>query len=334
MSAASSAQAATKRLGLRLAPALAGGRLRDFNRVLWLIFEARQRGADWQPCLVLDPALTTPADRDLWLLDAQGNPCRLHGAEDGVYQEHGRAALLAAARDRMPGTAEAEPTLQALMPRPGDGPMDAALELWQQLFPSDCGLHVCASGSEGCIDGWLDPALGPRLTWVGPRHQQAMHELGIEVESVMAGEVALTAELTLRHAGLVRSHAKTMEAQLDQGLAALKSAVQSEAPGLLGSWNRYRRAAHKAAAEFRRSNERFDRNRKGIRGNRLHALAQGLRPHEGEQEESLGLLCAMALFRLQPSRAVEHLNVFHDASKQGHLVVFIRAGISASPPLS
>jgi hypothetical protein len=334
MSKAPQADAAPKRLGLRLAPALAGGRLRDFNRVLWLVFEARQRGTNWQPCLVLDPALDTRADRDLWLLDAQGNPCRLHGAEDGVFQEHGRAALLAAAQDRMPGTAEAEPTLQSLMPRPGDRPVDAALELWQSLLPSACGLQVCVAGSEAKIDAWLDPAQGPRLTWVGPRHQQVMRELGIEVESVMRGETALTEELTLRHAGQVRSQAKAMEAELERGLASLKAAVQSEAPGLLGSWNRYRRAARKAAAEFRRSNERFDRNRKGIRGNRLHALAQGLRPHEGEQENSLGLLCAMALFRLQAARAVEHLDVFHDALKQGSAIVFIRAGISASPPLS
>jgi hypothetical protein len=150
----------------------------------------------------------------------------------------------------------------------------------------------------------------------------------------MRGEAALTEELTLRHAGQVRKQAKSMETALEQGLRSLKSAVQTEAPGLLGSWNRYRRAARKAAAEFRRANERFDRNRKGIRGNRLHALAQGLRPHEGEQEDSLGLLCAMALFRLQPSWAVEQLSVFHDAVAQGSAIVFIRTGISASRPLS
>lgn len=334
MNEASLLDSAPKYLGLRLAPALAGGRLRDFNRVLWLLFEARQRGAAWQPCLVLDAALDTPADRDLWLLDAQGNPCRLRGPERGLFQEHGRAALLAAARDRMPGTAEAEPSLQSLLPRPGDGPMEAALELWQELLPSATGLQVCAAGSEPPVDAWLDPELGPQLTWVGPRHQQAMRELGIEVESVMRGETALTEELTVRHAGQVRKQAKTMEAQLEQGLASLKAAVNLETPGLLGSWNRYRRAARKAAAEFRRSNERFDRNRKGIRGNRLHALAQGLRPHEEEQEDSLGLLCAMALFRLQPMQAVEQLEVFHDALAHGYAVVFIRAGISASPPLS
>ena len=334
MNEASLAGAAPKRLGLRLAPALAGGRLRDFNRVLWLMFEARQRGVDWQACLVFDAALETPADRDLWLLDAQGNPCRLHGAEGGLYQEHGRAALLAAARDRMPGTVEAEPTLQSLMPRPGDRPVEAALELWRDLLPAACGLEICEAGKEASIDVWLDPAMGPKLTWVGPRHQQVMRELGIEVESVMRGETALTEELTLRHAGQARRQAKAMEAELEQGLAALKKAVQVEAPGLLGSWNRYRRAARKAAAEFRRANERFDRNRKGIRGNRLHALAQGLRPHEGDQEESLGLACAMALFRLQPSRAVEHLNMFHGAIEQGSAVVFIRTGISAPPPLS
>ena len=334
MNEAPLAELATKRLGLRLAPALAGGRLRDFNRVLWLIHEARQRGNHWQPCLVLDSALDTPADRDLWLLDAQGNPCRLHGAEDGVFQEHGRAALLAAARDRMPGTAEAESALQSLLPRPGDGPLAAALELWRDLLPTDSGLRVEAAGSESSIDIWLEPSEGLQLTWVGPRHQQVMRELGIEVESVMRGEAALKEELTLRHAGQVRKQAKAMEVALEQGLASLKASVQSEAPGLLGSWNRYRRAARKAAAEFRRSNERFDRNRKGIRGNRLHALAQGLRPHEGEQEDSLGLLCAVALFRLQPSRAVEHLSVFHDAVEQASAIVFIRTGISASPPLS
>lgn len=322
------------RLGLRLAPALAGGRLRDFNRVLWLLFEARRRGPHWQPCLVLDPKLDAAVDRDLWLLDAQGNPCRLRGAEDGHYSEHGRAALLAAARDRMPSTTEAEPTLQALLPRPGDGPIEAALELWRELMPTSCGLQIEVAGSEAPIDAWLQAEAGASLTWVAPRHQRVMRELGIEVESVMQGEPALLEELSLRHAGRVRDQAKAMEVELEQGLTALKAAVRQETPGLLGSWNRYRRAARKAAAEFRRSNERFDRNRKGIRGNRLHALAQGLRPHEGEQEDSLGLLCAIALFRLQPTWAVEQLDVFHGASPQAPAIVFIRAGISASPPLS
>lgn len=327
-------RAGKKRLGLRLSPALAGGRLRDFNRVLWLLFEAERRGGDWQPCLILDPELEAPGDRDLWLLDAQGNPCRLSGSESGIYPEHGRAALLAAARDRMPGTAEAEPALQAFLPRPGDSPLEAALELWADLFPAELGLAVLAPGAEGEIDAWLQAEEGPKLTWVGPRHQQAMRELGIQVESVMAGETALTAELTLRHAGQVRKQAKAMELQLDEGLASLKAAVKTETPGLLGSWNRYRRAARKAAAEFRRANERFDRNRKGIHGNRLHALAQGLRPHEAEQEDHLGLLCAIALFRLQPTRAVEHLNVFHGLAAQGQGIVFIGAGISASQSLS
>jgi hypothetical protein len=221
-----------------------------------------------------------------------------------------------------------------MLPRPGDGPLEAALELWRELLPPDCGLQVCAADRASKIDSWLEASQGPRLTWVGPRHRQVMRELGIEVESVLRGESALTEELTLRHAGQVRKQAKAMEVELEQGLASLKAAVQIETPGLLGSWNRYRRAARKAAADFRRANERFDRNRKGIRGNRLHALAQGLRPHEGEQEDSIGLLGAMALFRLQPSRAVEHLNVFHDAVAQGSAIVFIQAGISASRPLS
>ena len=315
-------------LGLRLAPALAGGRLRDFNRALWLLHQATAQGREaW---VILDEACEGEGDRDLWLLDAQGNPCRLPGPETGRFSEHGRAALLAAARDRMPGTGEAEPALDRLLPRPGDSPLEAALELWQQLLAGVPGVRVIAAAALEQEVECLDPTDGPEIVWIGPRHQQAMRELGVPVEVVLAGEAALKDELAQRQSGEVPRRAKQLESELDAGLAGLREAITEESPGLLGSWNRYRRAARKAMAEFRRARDRFERNRKGIRGNRLHALAQGLRPHDQAQEDFLGLVCAMALFRLEPEQAaVEHREVFHDPIPQRPALVFLGAGISA-----
>ena len=316
-------------LTLRIPPALAGGRLREFHRALWLAHRAA--AASRPAVLLIDPALTSEEDRDLWLLDAQGNPCRLPGPESGILSEAARASLLAAARDRMPGTAESEPALQALLPRPGDTPLEAALELWQQLFAALPRFEVRAADEAPSGAEELDPNEAPEVVWVSPRHRQAMRELGVPLEVVLAGEAALKDELAQRDTGEVRRLAKNMEAEMDAGLAALREAIQRESPGMLGSWNRYRRAGRKAAAEFRRASERFERNRKGIRGNRLHALAQGLRPHDLAQQDYLGLVCAVALFHLKPERAaVEHQNVFHDPDQQAPCIVNLGAGISAS----
>ena len=316
-------------LTMRIPPALAGGRLREFHRALWLASRATATGQ--RGVLLIDPALATEEDRDLWLLDAQGNPCRLAGPESGILSEEGRASLLVAARDRMPGTAEAEPALQALLPRPGDTPMEAALELWQQLFARLPQVEVrdATAAPENCEE--LAHADVPEVVWVSPRHRQAMRELGVSLEVVLAGEAALKDQLAQRDTGDVRRLAKRMEAELDAGLAALREAILRESPGMLGSWNRYRRAGRKAAAEFRRGSERFERNRKGIRGSRLHALAQGLRPHDRAQQDYLGLVCAAALFHLEPERAaVEHKDVFHDPVPQAQRIVNLGAGISAS----
>lgn len=314
---------------MRVPPALAGGRLREFHRALWLAHRAdREHRAAY---LVVDPSLASPEDRDLWLLDAQGNPCRLPGSESGTLSEGGRAALLSAARDRMPGTAEAEPALDALLPRPGDSPLEATIELWEQLFEALPNYHICAVEQAPHDGVFLDPADVPEVVWVSPRHRQAMHELGVPLEVVLAGESALKDELAQRDTGEVRRIAKRMEVQLDADLAALKEAIAQQSPGMLGSWNRYRRASRKAAAEFRRASERFERNRKGIRGSRLHALAQGLRPHDRSQQDYLGLVCAVALFHLEPARAaVEHSEVFHAPCAQAPCIVNLRAGISAS----
>lgn len=315
-------------LTMRIPPALAGGRLREFHRVLWLAHRAAATGRPG--VLLIDADLASNEDRDLWLLDAQGNPCRLAGPESGILTEEGRASLLVAARDRMPGTAESEPALQALLPRPGDTPLEAALELWQQLLRTLPQLEVRAADDAPDACEELTHAGVPEVVWVSPRHRQAMRELGVSLEVVLAGEAALKDELAQRDTGEVRRLAKRMEAELDAGLAALREAILRESPGMLGSWNRYRRAGRKAAAEFRRGSERFERNRKGIRGSRLHALAQGLRPHDQSQQDFIGLVCATALFHLEPDRAaVEHEEVFHDPSPQGYCIVHLGAGISA-----
>lgn len=318
-------------LGLRLAPALAGGRLRDFNHVLALLDRAERRGPGWRPRLIVDPALAEPIDRHLLLLDAQGNPCRLTGPDSGVLTEAGRAKLLAAARDRMPGTAEAEPALDFLLPAPGAEPVDAAVTLWQQLF-AQTSLEVCAaprnpSAPDPAPDAWLERDTIPDVVWISPRHHQALRELGVPLEEALRGEEALKQALAKRDPGHVGTLAGDFATRVDEDLDRLRQAIRTESPGLLGSWNRMRRTARKAVADFRRAAERFERNRQGIRGTRLHALAQALRPRGGAQQDHLGLVCAAALFRLPLTPPVKHTDVFHDSAEQAPVVVNLGAGI-------
>ncbi|MCH2101020.1 MAG: hypothetical protein MK209_03760 [Planctomycetes bacterium] len=315
-------------LAVRIPPALAGGRLREFHRTLWVASRSAQEAR--AGLIVIDPSLASAEDLDLWLLDAQGNPCRLPGPESGVLTEHGRSSLLVAARDRMPGTSKSEPALQRLLPRPGDTPLEASLELWRDLFAAVPHIEVLAAAN--LPPGAEEVCLGevPEVVLVSSRHRQAMRELGVPIEVVLAGEAALKDELAQRDVGDVRRLSNRMGVELETNLAALHTAILRESPGMLGSWNRYRRAGRKAAAEFRRASERFERNRKGIRGSRLHALAQGLCPHGLPQQDHIGLVCAIALFHLEPAlTAVEHKTVFHGAAEQAPHIVNIGAGISA-----
>lgn len=322
---------------LRLPPAVAGGRLLWLNRVLHLCAQARHQPTSCVR-LAFDVELLQEVDHQLLMLDAKGSPLAIEGPPLEGWTEAERAAVLAATRDRIPATGESEAALHRLLPRPEESLLDAALELWSDLLPIEqLGVELSLETADASHQDWptveqLDTA--GEVLWLSARHRQTMRELGIELELLLQGEDELLQSMKERDHGTTRATAKRMHQELEAGLRELRTAIREESPGLLGSWNRYRRAAMEAASDFSKAAERFERNRKGIRGSRLHALAQAVRPGGASQEQGLSLLCAMALFRLQPSDAVEQIDMFHGPQEQHPKVVFSGIGISAPRSLS
>ena len=290
-------------------PSLAGGPLRHLNRLLHAC--ARARAGSGPPVeLVLDDALSRERDRGLLLLNAFGDPVWLPGPRNGVFTAAERAALAAAARGLMPPTAAAGAAIERLLPAPGADPLAAADDLWRGLLGA-AGVRVRTrrSGEPPAVD-----TLGaaPAATWFGARHLQLLRQLQLPPAAALAGEEALRAAAGARQGGALLEETRAMSTALERHLRTLEDLVAAEDAGLLGTWSRLRRQTKRALAEFRARAERNARNRSGIRGARLHALAQALRPLDRPQEEHLGLLAAAALFGLDLDRLPEAAAAFLD----------------------
>ncbi|TAH37157.1 MAG: hypothetical protein EYC70_09260 [Planctomycetota bacterium] len=320
------------------APALAGGPLRLLNRVLQACGEACARsleqGRPWRAVLVLDDGLTRQRDRALLLLNAFGDPVVLAGPGNGVYSAEERAAVAAAAHDLMPPTAEAAAVIERLLPAPGADPVAAAADLWRALL-RDAGLHVrtlrpgeAAGEAPAAVIGdapaeWSGTErVAPReATWFAPRHLQLLRQLQLPPSAALAGETMLRAAATPAEGGAVLQQARSLAAELDRRLGALEAAVAEDDPSLLGTGARLRRQTRAAVKDFLLRAERNARNRRGIRGARLHALAQALRPLDQAQEDHIGLLCAAALFRLDLDRLPAAIPRWAVAPRTGRLLL-------------
>ncbi len=331
------------------------------NRCLWLLHRAAKENAS--ALLVLDESCAADGDDTLRALDAKGNWLRLPGTPALGCSAAERAALFAAALDRMPGTAEAGPALERLLPPAGMPWLDAAVALWSQLLGGSGGKSDrrdnggrsgggggSSSGTAGGGGGLrvvragdfqarpedraLDLTTMPTVVWMGPRHFQALAELGLEAGDALAGEDALLHKVKQRDGSRTHLAGAALAADFERGLAQLRQAILSEGPGLLGSWARLRRTGKRALRDHQHAAERFHRNRRGIRGSRVHALAQAVRPGGGVQSECLGLVCAAALFRLDLDRLVEHCQLFHGAGPQDTVIVNAESGICLCQSLS
>ncbi len=321
-----------RRLVYRHAPSLAGGPLRLLNGVLWTLAEARRRGAGWRAVLELDESLLRPQDRKLLLLSAQGNPVKLPGPENGRFDPAGRAALAAAAVDAMPPTAEAAQVVDRLLPAAGLEPLEAELKLWRELL-GGAGLEVVGrsaaeAGAAGAAERADDPeALEyPEITWYGVRHLQALQQFGADPAIALEGETRLKKALTPPAPVKLAAELERLQEQTAARVEALEGAVREEEPRLYGSWCRLRRDSQRAVQGFVRQVERSLRNRDGIRGSRLRALCQGLRPYDGPQQEGLGLMTAAASFQLELDRLDAAIPSLESAGFQASLLVESSSG--------
>jgi len=312
-------------LVVRHAPALAGGPLRILNGALSALAEARRRGAGWAAELVLDEALLQPDDRKLLLLNAQGNPVKLAGPENGRFDPEGREALARAAVDAMPPTAESAEAVDRLMPAAGDDPLEAELRLWTSLL-GNAGLRVSgrrhdATPAEDDSGSGREPWRAPEATWLGPRHLQALQQFGVDPRVALEGEKALKKALTPPPPVKLAAELERLQEQSRERMDALEAAVREEEPRLYGAWCQLRRETSRGVSGFARRVDRSLRNRDGIRGARLRMLAQGLRPHDLPQQDGLGLMAAAALFGLDLDQLELAIPAWDAGLNQGPLLV-------------
>ncbi|MBL7008400.1 MAG: hypothetical protein ISR76_05340 [Planctomycetes bacterium] len=313
-----------RRVVLRHAPSLAGGPLRILNGALSALAEARRRGQGWTAELVLDERLLQSDDRKLLLLNAQGNPVKLAGPENGRFDAAGRAALAGAAVDAMPPTADAEELVDRLLPAAGDEPLEAEVRLWRGLL-GRAGLVVSAvtAGSPGAAEESWE---APEATWFGPRHLQALEQFGALPRTALEGEKALKRALTPPPPVRLAEQLELLQAETAGRLAALEDAIRAEEPRLFGAWCRLRRESGRGVAGFVQRVERSLRNRDGIRGSRLRMLAQGLRPYDAPQQDGLGLMAAAVLFGLDLDQLDRAIPAWEASGNQAPLLVEAGSG--------
>ena len=287
---------------LRHPPSFAGGRLLWWNRVLRARLAAAKGGP--QPVLLLDPAVMRAADLRVDVLNVNGDVVRLPAPEGGAFRdERAREAFRDALEDQLPPTAEQREVVELLLPPAGVGPLEHALALWPRLFP---GLRVAAADPAAAAESASAATAAPAptavdptgWTWFGAVHRKAIAELAVSPELAASGEDALAAAIGIPLEGDLGSAVEALRETLDNQARQLRPLAEEVDPHLLGAWRRMRRELRSSVQDFARSADRSGRNRSGLRGARIHQLAQGLRPLDLPQEEGLSLLAAAALFQL------------------------------------
>jgi len=319
------------RIVVRLPPALAGGPLEHLNRLLLALAEARRRpGPGGRPSRVELVLAGGPPAREadrLLLLNESGDPVSLPGPPGGVFDVEDRARLLEAALDTLPETASARMVLERLLPAPGLGLQEAAARLWLDLL-GPAGLEVQASDEPAPEPG----APTREITWLGPREEKALEELGLSPALALEGEAALRKAAAEGAGTEILARGRELRGAALQAGAELERLAEEQDPRLFGAAARLRRDLGSAWNAFLRRVEHQARNRRGIRGARLHRLAQALRPLGEPQGKGLSLAVAAALWELDIDRLEEPIAVLARTGGEGPILLPTRKAESGQPP--
>ncbi len=326
--------AAPEPIRVGLPAALAGGPLEHLNRLLLALAEARRRagpaGRSARVDLVLEEGPPAPEATRLLLLNESGDPVALPGPPDGVFDAESRSRLLEAALDTLPETSSARPVLERLLPAPGLGLREAAVLLWQDLL-GPAGLEVHAGAPpEGSPPR---PASRREITWLGPRHQVALREMKLDPALALEGEPALRKAAAESAGTGILTRGRDLRGASLQAAAELEQLAEKEDPRLFGAAARLRRDLGSSWTAFLRRVERQARNRRGIRGARLHRLAQALRPLGEPQEKRLSLVVAAALWELDLDRLKEQVALLAKDSGRGARLLPTRGPGTGLPPV-
>lgn len=265
-------------------PGFAGGRLRLFNQLL---------SAGPRPRLILNENLFGPTDLRLPVQNAHGDVVSLEVPDHGKLSFGSHAAFRNALLDTLPPTSRGPELVDTLLPDPLKTPMEAARDLWAQVFP-DLEVECIPRGASG-------PEATPKstgITWASARHMQAIQELGLTEALVLQGEAACQAALVPIPAGELGASTESLREHTERILSEMKNVAEQVDPSLVGAWVRLRRNMRESLDEFADRADKCGRNRGGIRRTRLHALAQGWRPHDRAQEDGLSLMSAVCSFQL------------------------------------
>jgi len=284
------------------APSFAGGRLTLLNRLLRCSAAAKVAaeatpGAKPQVRLILDDNLTVAHDLQLPVQNAHGDVVHLEIPDHGKLSVGARLAFRHALLDTLPETAQAQAAIDFVLPQTLQTPLEAASALWSTLFPR-LQIETIARGAPSPQGGREMPLPASGITWFTARHRLAMKELGLSAAMVLQGEGTCKKSLSAIPTGKLGKQIKQFLTDNEQHLSLLKPLAAEVDPKLIGSWARLRRDWRAAILEFSERADRSGDNRVGIRNARLHALAQGICPHDAVQEQGLSFLTAIASFQL------------------------------------
>lgn len=283
------------------APSFAGGRLLLLNRILRALAAAQHCTTPGEEAprvrLILDDNLTALRDLRLPVQNANGDVVHLDIPDHGKLGYGSHVAISEALLDSLPQTAELAEAMKCLLPEPLQTPLESAQQLWSSWFPQ-LQIECIPRGGTSLDNAKYLAQQDSGITWFDHRHEAAMKELGLPLETVLQGESYCKEQLTAVPAGELGEEVKAFKEDNERHLAALKPLAEEVDARLAGSWLRLKRDVRSAVEEFAERADRSGRNRVGIRNTRLHSLAQAIRPHDQPQERALSLMTAIASFQL------------------------------------
>jgi len=287
-------------VAIRIPPAVAGGEIRFFNRVLQAQAEVVRSHASGDLSthlvVVLDKALFRSRHQQVRFLNEKG---------DVVLSE------------KYPKPLACFSEAHAHFRHPTRGSIEShALAFWKKLLlpiqGQACLIEDLEDSTPQCEIGlddeqtWPNCAFqkGQRITWFSTKHLNLLSHLQLNPEDALMSEKQLKKRLVRLEPNALQARFAAIRNILKSELAELQPIAEQESAKLLGAWSRLRRDLNQGLSRFEKSAERAMRNHRGIQDFNLHALCQAMRPHNSSQEQGLSLLAAAAQFNLPTDSAI------------------------------
>jgi hypothetical protein len=310
-------------VAVRVPPAIAGGEIRFFNRVLQAQVEVvRLRDAGLAAAhliIVIDPALLRKRHSQIKVLNEKGDVVYFSGPEYQPFQSQECERLQRSLAETIPGWGSFANAHPFFIPTPNTNLLEHSREFWKALTAASSGRVYLSNELESKpspplaevgLDAnptWPECRFihGQPTTWFSVKHLEKLNSLDLSPANALLPEKKLKKRISKNKPSALRSQFVQFKTELKSQLSELQPFAEVENARLLGAWSRLRRDLNQSVNRFEQSAERAIRNNHGIQDSGLHAICQAMQPHNLSQEQGLSLLCAAAQFSLPLNKATE-----------------------------